>query len=79
MSTMARMPYFDGFMPMSQTVYRLRRVIADCNKPTRLQKQDKLREKFFPGPAFARVMRAITERIIGFMRMQWEDIPQENG
>ena len=50
-------------------------IVANCDQSTRIDHADQLREKLFPGIAFNRVMGAIAEWIIRFMRMQREDIP----
>ena len=72
------MPDLNDRPPIDQAACRIRRVVADGNQPARLQEQDEFGKKLLADSALASVVGPVAEGVSRFVRVQGEDIPQEN-
>lgn len=79
LTSVARMPNLSYSTHIFQAVQRRRSVVTDRNKPFWTKQQDQLIQQFLTDFTFLRVMGPIGERIVGFVGMQREDVPKEDG
>ena len=65
-------------LPKAKAICCVGSIVTNCNQATRANHAKQFRKELFSNPTFSRIVAAITEGIIGFMRMQGEDVPQED-
>jgi hypothetical protein len=71
------MPDLKHFDLISDAIGNPRSIISDGYQPARLYQHYELRENFFACRPLAGIMSAVGKRIIGLMRMQRKNIPEE--